>query len=39
MLICSNFGSSIGGVDILLLCIVMERGRDRSDMLQKERIA
>lgn len=39
MLICNNFGSSFGGVDILLLSIVMERGRERSDMLHAERRA
>jgi hypothetical protein len=39
MLICNNFESSIGGVEILLLTIVMERRRDRSDMLHEERRA
>jgi len=39
MLICNNFESSIGGVEILLLSIMSERGRDRSDMLRKERRA
>jgi len=39
MLIGNNFESSIGGVDVLLLSIVMERGRDRSYMLHKERRA
>ena len=37
MLICNNFESSIGGVEILLLSIMSERGRDRCDMLRKER--
>jgi len=32
MLICNNFESSIGGVEILLLSIMLERGRERSDM-------
>jgi hypothetical protein len=36
MLMYNNFESSIGGVEILLLSIVMERRRNRSDMLHKE---
>jgi hypothetical protein len=38
MLICNNFESSVGGVEILL-SFVMERRRDRFDMLHKERRA
>lgn len=39
MLMCNNFEGSINGVDILLLSVVKERGRDGSDMLHKERRA